>query len=127
MAEEVVWCGRRSVASLWPWWLAGVLTIWVLGLGLVFAGVGLWKLYARRYEVTSERVRATRGLVSHSISEADLDRITDVVVEQGVVGRVLNFGTLYFNTAGGGGYEIVFYNVDDPKGLKERVRQARKK
>ena len=113
--------------SLWAWWALGILTIWILGLGLVFIAVGVWKMKSRKYEVTNERVRVTRGLISHSMSEADLDKITDIVIEQGLIGRLLNFGTLFFNTAGGGYYEIVYHNVDDPKGLKERIRQARKK
>jgi len=127
MAEETVWSGGRSRASLFWWWALGLLTIWIIGLGLVFWAIGGWKLINRKYEVTTERVRATRGLISHSISEADLDKITDIVVEQSIVGRLLNYGTLYFNTAGAGYYEVVFYNIADPKGLKEKIRAARKK
>jgi membrane protein YdbS with pleckstrin-like domain len=127
MGENLIWSGGRSIISLWPWWLMGVLTIWILGLGIIFIIVGAWKAYARKYEVTSERVKATRGLISHSISEAELDKITDVAIEQGAIARILNYGTLYFNTSGGGGYEIIFYNIPEPKALQEKIRAARRK
>ena len=127
MSEEIVWSGGRSPLSMIWYWLIGILTIWILGLGLIMIVLGIIKMKRLKYEVTTERVKVSRGLLSKTTREADLDKIQDMVIHQKFLGRILNYGDLYFNTAGSGGYEITFYDVSDPNGLKERLREARKK
>jgi len=126
MSEEVVWSGGLSPMSLLWYWILGILTIWILGLGLVFIVLGVLKMYSWRYEVTTERVKVTKGLISRSSREADLEKIQDILVQQKFWGRILNYGDVSFNTSGSAGYEIVFNNVSDPNGLKEKFREARK-
>ena len=125
--EVVVWSGGLSPMSLLKYWIAGILTIWILGLGLVFIVWGIIKMYRWRYEVTNERVKVSHGFLSKTTREADYDKVQDILVQQSFLGRLLNYGNLFFNTAGSSGYELTFYNVSDPNGLKEKLREARKK
>jgi len=126
MTEEVVWKGGLAPASLYWYWIIGILTIWMLGLGLVIILMGILKMNRWKYEVTSERVKLSYGFLSTTKREADLDRVQDVIVQQGFMGKLLKYGTLCFNTAGSSGYEIIFSDVADPDGLKEKFRALRK-
>ncbi|VVB53457.1 Bacterial PH domain protein [uncultured archaeon] len=129
MAEEVLWKGGVSPLSLLSYWVIGlVLTVTIIlsPIGLIVLLLGAIKMLRSNYEVTNERVKVSFGLISKVTREADVDRIQDILVQQGFLGRILNYGNLYFNTSGSTGYEMVFVNVADPNGLKEKFRQAKK-
>lgn len=126
MAEEVLWKGGRSPLSLLRYWVVGVITIPLLLLGFVVILLGLKKMFYTRYYVTTERIKTTQGLFSRVERDADLDKITDTLVKQNFWGRIFNYGDLYFSTAGSQGYEIVFYSVSNPNGIKNRIREVRK-
>ena len=151
MAEEVVWRGGPSPLSLlWHWFFGlffwafgaglavvllalGVDLLWAalglivcLGLGFLVILSGLLGLVVWRYQITSERVKVVRGLVSRTIREADLEKIQDVAVQQHFWARILNYGTLSFNTAGSDSYEISFRDVNNPIVVKEKFREVKK-
>lgn len=127
MAEEIVWQGGRSPMSLLGYWIAGILTIILLGLGFIIILLGILKMQRPRYYVTNQRIKSEYGFLSRVIRDAELDKIQDTLVKQDLWGRLLNYGDLYFSTAGSGSYEIVFANVSNPEGLKATIRDLRKK
>jgi len=110
-----------------PILLAVGAVILFFGLGVLTLISGLWGFLSWRYELTTERVRVTHGLVSRTIHEADLEKVQDVLVQQHFWGRLLNYSNLSFNTAGSEGLEISFYNVGNPIALKEKFREIKKK
>ena len=127
MAEEVIWKGGRSPLSLLSYWIVGALTLILLGLGLIVILLGLIEMYRKRYSVTTERVKSEYGFLSTTVRDAELDKIQDTMVKQNFLGRLLNYGDLYFNTAGSTGYEIIFEKVANPEGLKTKIRDLKKK
>lgn len=127
MAEEIVWKGGRSPMSLLGYWITGVLTLILLGLGLLIILLGVIKMYRQRYYVTTQRIKSEQGFISRVIRDAELDKIQDTLVKQDLWGRLFNYGDVYFSTAGAGGYEITFASVSNPEGLKETIRDLRKK
>jgi uncharacterized membrane protein YdbT with pleckstrin-like domain len=130
MAEEVVWKSARSPLSLLSYWIVGVvmvITIILSPIGLIVILLGVVRMYRRRYSVTTERVKSDDGFISHVTRDAELDKIQDTLVKQNFLGRILNYGDLYFSTAGSTGYEIMFDNVADPEGLKAKIRDLKKK
>ncbi|MFH1402839.1 MAG: PH domain-containing protein [Candidatus Altiarchaeota archaeon] len=130
MAEEVVWKGGLAPASLyWYWLIGGFLTITFIFaiFGIPILILGVLKMNRWKYEVTSERIKVKYGFLSTTKREADLDKIQDIIIKQGMVGKLLNYGTLYFNTAGSTGYELVFSNVSSPDDLKEKFREMKNK
>lgn len=127
MAEQIVWKGGRSPLSLLSYWIIGVLTIILLGLGLVILFLGVIEMYKKRYYITSERIKLETGFFSRVRVDAELDKIQDTLVKQNIWGRLLNYGDLYFSTAGSYGYEIVFQNVSGPEEIKETIRNLKKK
>ncbi|MFC2162885.1 PH domain-containing protein [Candidatus Altiarchaeota archaeon] len=129
MTEECVWKGGLAPGSLIWYWVIGLFMIMTLLLspfGLLVIVLGALKMNRWKYEVTNERIKVSYGFLSTTKREADLDRIQDIIVVQGVMGKMLGYGDLHFNTAGSAGYEITFSNVANPEGLKEKFRELRK-
>jgi len=77
-----------------------------------------------RYVVTERALRKEYSFFARSREEVPLERITDVVVSQDVVGRALGFGNVRADTAGTAYMGISFIGVEDPYGYAETVRKA---
>jgi uncharacterized membrane protein YdbT with pleckstrin-like domain len=127
MAEEIIWKGGRSPLSLLRYWTIGILTLPLLGLGIIIILLGVYRMYKKRYYVTSERVKTEVGFLSRTTRDAELNKIQDTYVKQSILGRVFNYGDLFFSTAGSSGYEITFHDVPNPEGLKATIREINKK
>ncbi|MBI4032601.1 PH domain-containing protein [Candidatus Berkelbacteria bacterium] len=97
---------------------------------LTLAGAGLFLLIrafylvvAYHYFLTNERVIETVGFLAQRTVSADYRAITDLVVRQDFINRlILNTGTLTANTPGGPGEEIVLLNIDNPQARREQLR-----
>lgn len=73
--------------------LAGVALLLVLL--MLFESFMFW--YKTYVIVTNQRLLYSIGWISPFVREISLNRISDISVAQGFLGRSLNFGTLYFN------------------------------
>ena len=69
--------------------------------------------------VTSKRVIYKTGLVRRITSELNVEKIETVIVEQGVWGRLLNFGTVIIRGTGGGMEPVP--NIDDPLTFRSKL------
>jgi uncharacterized membrane protein YdbT with pleckstrin-like domain len=109
----------RQVAE--PPWL------WMVGGAVVLAGVGWWLVHyvevmTSEFAVTSSRLILKVGLISRYTTELLLTKVESIGVQQGLTGRVLNFGDL--TVTGTGGAREVFRRVRDPIGFRNHVQQA---
>jgi uncharacterized membrane protein YdbT with pleckstrin-like domain len=109
----------RKVAE--PPWL------WMVGASVVLAGLGWWlvhyvELMTSEFAVTSSRLILKVGLISRYTTELLLTKVESIGVQQGLSGRVLNFGDL--TVTGTGGAREVFRRVRDPIGFRNHVQQA---
>ena len=87
------------------------------GLGVAVVLVG-WALLGRasvRYLVTDEEVYVKRGLLSRTVRNLRLEQVQNTSFSQSLLGRVLSYGDVRFDTAGGGGSEVTFRAVPDPR------------
>jgi uncharacterized membrane protein YdbT with pleckstrin-like domain len=50
--------------------------------------------YNAQYVVTNRRVMEIRGVINKRVSDSSLEKVNDVVLEQSIVGRFLNYGTV---------------------------------
>ena len=152
--ENVIWFGRRSLASLigdfialsifiivWLIILAGfaslpyrygismaspcalggivMLLIWVV---LIF-----FKRLMTEYAITNKRVHCKYGLIKRVATQTEHAKITDTALAQNFLGRILNYGNVAINTAGGPHSEIVFIGIQDPKSIIAKVNNVRGK
>lgn len=77
---------------------------WVLAIS-GFIGLSLTELYRRghNYYITNLRLITERNFISYDSRQLTYDTINDLALVQGLIGRVLNFGTVIPVTASGFG------------------------
>lgn len=103
-----------------PWlWMAGAA---VALLGLVWALVHYVEVMTSEFAVTTSRLIFKVGLISRYTTELLLAKVESIGVQQGLVGRMLNYGDL--TVTGTGGAREVFGRVRDPIGFRNHVQQA---
>lgn len=132
--EDVVWTGHPSwyvktgsvvVALLLG--AAGIAILTLLSFPLAWAGVALLLVgalivlvgYARlrsvQYVITDEEVYLKTGVLSRKVTNVRFDRIQNTGFEQTLLQRLLSYGTVRVDSAGGGGTEIVLRSVPNPE------------
>ena len=87
------------------WWsqaglviLGILLLVLVVGLALLIAA---WiRVRSTEIAITNRRVIAKFGFVKRDTVEINLDKVEALRVEQGFMGRMLNFGTVFISGAG---------------------------
>jgi uncharacterized membrane protein YdbT with pleckstrin-like domain len=93
------------------------------GAGLFAAALNLIGAFIRRHStevaVTSKRVIYKTGIVRRVTSEISVDKIETVLVEQSILGRVFNFGTIVIRGTGGGLEPV--RNIDDPLTFRSKL------
>lgn len=113
--------------------------VWaIISLPFVFALVGVFiflaacvyfKVYlpkANIYGFTNKRVLIHRGFFSTNLISVDYTQITDVTVQESFLDKLFTkTGTLYINTAGTSGAEIVLENIAEPYEVKKKLDQLR--
>ena len=140
--ETLVWRGTPSQWTNFGTYLfclllaAGVLAVYFLipaanQKPLVLLGLlvpALWLLSAwigircRRYEITSERVKITTGLLSRQTNELELYRVRDYSVIEPFWLRLVGCGNIVLVTADRTTPQIVLRAVPRAQSLKDQIR-----
>jgi hypothetical protein len=58
-----------------------------------------WNWWAQDYIITNRRVLKVEGIINKRSADSSLEKINDAVLEQNLVGRILNYGDLDILTA----------------------------
>ena len=98
--ERVVHVGHISKWSLWHLIAAGVVLLPAFGLGLVFLGMAYVRFKSVELAVTNRRFIVKHGFVRRQTVEMNLSKVESLQVEQGVLGRLFDFGTLVISGTG---------------------------
>jgi uncharacterized membrane protein YdbT with pleckstrin-like domain len=89
--------------------------------------VGLVKRIGTTYTISNQRLSIQRGILSRDRQEARLDRVQNVNTRQSVFQRLLQVGTVEFDTAGSGDeYDFAFSGVADPEDIARTVHLAQR-
>src|SRR5438105_72676 len=123
MSEEIVRY-RASVSkwSLAPLIIIGVLLLPLLGLGLLLFLAAWIKYRTTEFAVTDRRIIAKTGLVSRKTIEMFLDKIESLNVDQGILGRVLDYGSVTIRGTGSTSEPI--NSISAPKALSKLVMKS---
>jgi uncharacterized membrane protein YdbT with pleckstrin-like domain len=95
-----------------------------LVVGAIFFLYVLYRKYSILYRLSTQRFFLIRGLVSRNVSEVELFRIRDVVVNQRFFERILNFGTLTILSTDESEPKLNVYGVPDPVKIKDIFRNT---
>jgi len=102
--------------------LAHVIAVAGLALGAAMILLAVARAAANTYFLSKSHVRRVYRLIVVRVDEAPLDKITNVVVEQGVLGRILGFGDVRCDTAGTAFAGVLFKGVKRPESVAEIIR-----
>jgi uncharacterized membrane protein YdbT with pleckstrin-like domain len=116
--ERVLFQGRISAWSLFGYWIFGLILLPVV-IGLVLWIVAWIKIRSTELAVTNRRVIAKFGFISRDTIEINIARVESVQVNQGLAGRLLNFGTIVFS--GAGTPQATLANIADPLAFRRAV------
>jgi uncharacterized membrane protein YdbT with pleckstrin-like domain len=98
--------------------------LWALaGLALVVF-VGFVKRMTTVYTITNQRLRIKRGFIARNVQQTRIDRVQNVNTDQSVIERILQVGTVDFDTAGTDDSEFKFAGVSQPEQVVAAVEQA---
>jgi uncharacterized membrane protein YdbT with pleckstrin-like domain len=95
----------------------------VLGLVIV---VGLIKRQATRYVITSERLHIRHGILAKRTQETRVQRVQNVNTQQSFFERIMQVGTVDFDTAGTDDSEFRFVGVANPEEVVRAVDRAQR-
>jgi len=107
------------IYDLIPVWVLGALAL-VYGLGLAL--VRYIRYVTSEFVVTNKRVLVKIGLFQRHTLELLLSRLETIGVEQGLIGRVLNCGTIV--VTGTGGTREPFTDISKPLEFRRQVQSA---
>ena len=110
----------QSSAPLIQWFSAAALALGILNITLSFL-----RAWASAYIVTDKGVRAEYRFVTVEILEVPHEKITDIIVQQGPLGRLLGFGTVRVDSAGTTFKGAVLRGVRNPEDLKRIISEQR--
>ena len=120
--EQLIHLAHLSLWSQFVLILAGIILLPAFGLGLLLL---LWAwLVCRTTEIaiTNKRIISKRGIISRSTMELRLDKIESIKVDQGMLGRIFNFGSI--TIAGTGGDATPIESIADPLEFQRRFMSA---
>ena len=116
---------HRGHVSLWPhtWKIVlGIVLLPLFGLGLVFL-IWVWILYkTTEIAITNKRIIAKFGFISRSTIEINLPKVESVQVDQGVIGRMLDYGTII--VAGAGTPNLAIPGAAEPLEVRKHFMEA---
>ena len=122
--ERIVWYGRLSWRANWFLILLGLLTIWILGLGLIFFLIAFLRVKSSEYIITNKRVYSKYGLIGRRVFEIRNEEITGYIVNQGIIGRILNYGDVIISTPGQVAGTSFFVGVHDPMRIRSILEEV---
>ena len=117
--EEIVYRSRLT----WLNWVGAILLAvllgWALGLGILLGLALIVRQLSAEIAVTNRRFIYKTGWISRKVHDIHLSKIESSNLQQGLMGRILGYGT--FSVHGTGVGSIDLPNVDDPNELKRAI------
>lgn len=122
-----MWLGRSGLLDLWLSRLDIPVSAWV-PIGILAAICLITTVHAVIYLLTTEiaitdrKVVAKWGLFARRTIEQRLSKIESVAVDQGILGRIFGFGSVFVHGTGSGSTPIRY--VRDPLWVRREIQLA---
>ena len=119
--ERILHRARVSWWSQFGLLLLGLVLL-VVVIGLFFLVAAWIKVRSTEIAITNRRIIAKFGFIRRHTVEINLEKVESLQVEQGVLGRFLNFGTIFI---GGTGHAIApMRDIADPLVFRRKFMEA---
>lgn len=120
--ERIVHLGRISLWSLWHLIVFGILLLPVFGLGLVLLIMAWVRYKTTELAITTRRVIVKHGFIRRRTVEINIQKVESIQVDQEVLGRMFNFGTLVI--AGAGEPQAPITGISSPMEFRKAFIEA---
>ena len=98
--EGIQYEGKTSIWFLLPKILLGLLLLPLNGIGLLLWISAAITYYTTELAITNRRVIAKFGLIRRQTIEMNISKVESIQVDQTILGRIFNFGSLFVSGAG---------------------------
>ncbi len=123
--EKVIYIGNVSLWSLAPLIVLGFLFLAAFGIGLIFWGVAFIRYKTTELAFTNKRVIAKFGFISRNTVEINIAKVESIQVNQGILGRIFNYGTLI--VSGAGNPQAPIPGISNPMGFRRAFMESQDK
>jgi len=142
--EEIIYEGHPSWRSILAYYIRGFVGgLIVAAIGFLLDGIGLaiglfvlvfalvlvagfFRRFATVYTITNQRLRIKQGIVARHIQQTEIQRVQNVNTDQSMLERMLQVGTVDFDTAGTDDSEFKFMGVEEPEEIVAAVDVAKR-
>lgn len=118
--ERIIRSAKVSWWSQWQMIFLGILTIWFM-IGILFFIIAIIRVMTTELALTNKRVIAKTGFIRRDTVELRLEKVEGLIINQGIVGRIFNYGTVIVSGTGGIRTPIPFIN--DPINFRRVVNE----
>lgn len=136
--ESVEWSGRPRITTILPAVVIGILLL-VFGIVVSVTGetplflavvplgvaIPLWTYFALQgvqYVVTDEALYVKRGVLTRSVTQANLETVQNSSFGQDITESIFGYGSVTFEIAGGD--DLSFRAIEDPRAIRTLVDRA---
>jgi len=121
--EKILWKGKLSWKSLWPFLLIGVLTIWIYGIGIIFIAYAVSKWARTTYIITNQRILKVvehYAFLRTEIEEMNRRGDESISISQTLRGKLCKYWKIEI---GGGGQKITMDGMAEPGKITNLLSQ----
>lgn len=120
--EKIVHQGHISLWSVWHLIALGIILLPAVGIGLIFLVMAYIRYKTTELAVTTKRVIVKSGFIRRSTVEININKVESIQVDQEVLGRLFNFGTLIIS--GGGNPQAPITGISAPMEFRRAFIEA---
>ena len=114
--------GLLAFTAIFELFVTPVMALFTILFALLFVGPPVIRYLTNELALTNRRVVAKTGLVSLHTTEIKLGKIESIEVNQGLFGKMLNYGTV--EITGTGGSHAIIPNISDPVLFRKHFASA---
>ena len=117
--EHIVYRAQVSWMSQIWFFIFGLLLLPVMFIGVIFFIVAAINVMSTELALTNKRVIAKFGFIRRQTIELNLGKVESIAVNQGIIGRMLNFWSVAVRGTGGGQAPIPY--IARPQEFRQQV------
>jgi uncharacterized membrane protein YdbT with pleckstrin-like domain len=142
--EQIIYEGHPSWRAILAYYIRGLIGALIVGaIGFLLDGIGLavgcfllvfalvviagfLRRFATVYTITTKRLRIKHGIIARHVQQTDIERVQNVNTDQSMIERLVQVGTVDFDTAGTGDSDFKFTGVNQPEEVVTAIDLAKK-
>ncbi|MGK3127611.1 PH domain-containing protein [Pantoea sp. C8B4] len=98
--ETVLYRGKVTLWAWLPWLIWGLILGFATIVGFLLIPLGYLMIRSNEAGVTNKRLIAKSGLIRRDTVEIPIKKVSSLQVKQGIIGRLLGYGTLIISDVG---------------------------